>query len=42
MQITPTVLFSVEHIHVGPIVLPPNMVSLEQVVFFDVTPITDG
>ena len=42
MQIVPSVLCSVERIHVGSVVLSPDMVGLEQVVFFDVTPIADG
>ena len=42
MQVTPSVLVSVERIHAGPLVLPPEMVSLEQVVLFGDIPITDG
>ena len=34
-----SVLISVERIHVGPIVLPPDMVSLERVVLLATPPL---
>lgn len=38
----PFVLISVKSIHVRSIVLPPNMVNLEQIVLIDVTSVADS